>query len=305
MTLAAPGEEARRPQALDLARLPFGSDPADVVATVRRDGGVILTGVVTRDEVDAINAELAPGFAKLTGPKGAGENNYLAQFAGSRTRRLTHCVKHSRTYRERFVCRDYMADYIAAYLGGPTGSHSLFASQSIEIMPGQEVQQLHRDGGRMLKRLGFGTARGGELMINTLLALTDITEDVGATRIVPGSHLWDDFSIPGNPDDTIPVLMQPGEVFFYTGHVLHGGGANVTADRSRRLIATAWSLPFLTGEEAWPFVFSVDEVRAFPPRLQSYLGFRSVSYGDEEPGALWRVDARPLERVLGFDDGTA
>ena len=46
----------------DLVRLPYGSDPAEVVRIVKRDGGVILTGMITRDEVAAINRELDAAF---------------------------------------------------------------------------------------------------------------------------------------------------------------------------------------------------------------------------------------------------
>lgn len=103
-------------------------------------------------------------------------------------------------------------------------------------------------------------------------------------------------------DASIHVLLRAGEVFLCTGHAIHGGGANTTEDRARRLIATAWSLPFLVGEEAWPFVFSLDEVRTFSPPVQAYLGFHSITCRGEDPGFLWRVDGKPLEVVLGLDD---
>ena len=48
------------------------------------------------------------------------------------------------------------------------------------------------------------------------------------------------------------------------------------------------------------FVFAVDEVRAYPPRVQAYLGFHSMTYRGEQPGFLWRVRNTPLEEVLGL-----
>ena len=91
-----------------------------------------------------------------------------------------------------------------------------------------------------------------------------------------------------------------GDIMMLNGRVLHGGGANVTANRARRLIATSWVMNFIVPEEAWPFALSIDEVRAYPPRLQAFLGFHSFSYRGEHPGFLWRVDNRTLEEVLGL-----
>ena len=288
-------KDAARIQRADLARMPYGSDASDVVGVVRGDGGVILTGALTRDQVEAVNRELDPAMDSVEKVFGAGEENYLAAFLGSRTRRLQHCVKHSKTYREDYVCQEILAEYVAAFLGGRPGSHSLFASQGIEIMPGEKAQELHRDGRGFLERLGITRA---EIVVNTLLALTDVTEEIGATRVIPGSHRWDDLSRPGSQGQTIPVILNAGDILLYSGNMLHGGGANVTSDRARRVIATTWSLSFLLSEEAWPFVFSVDEVRGFPPLLQAYLGFHSMTYCGEEPGFLWRVDNRPLQDVL-------
>lgn len=296
LTAAADRHEAMT----ELVRLPFGCDPSEVLEVVERDGGVILTGVLTREEVDAVNRELDPHFDRITKPKGDGEKNYLAKFGGFRTKRLTHCVKHSPIYRERFVADERWPAYVAARLGGRPGSHTLFASQGIQIMPGEQAQELHRDGRGFLDKLGILPNSGVHIMVNTLLALTDVTEEMGATRIVPGSHKWTDLKITGN-ERSIPVLLKKGEAFFYTGHVIHGGGANTTEDQARRLIATVWSLPFLVGEEAWPFIFSVDEVRSFSPLMQGYLGFRSICYRGEEPGFLWRVDGKPLETMLELD----
>jgi ectoine hydroxylase-related dioxygenase (phytanoyl-CoA dioxygenase family) len=282
-------------------RIAFGSDVAEVARIVARDGGVVLTGALTRDEVEAVNSELDVVMGPLPqGTFGKGEDNFIAELYGRHTKRLQHCVKYSKTYREAFLGDEFLSEYVAAVVPGKAGSHSLFAAQAIEICPGEKVQELHRDGKGFLQTLGINSADAVNVVANTLLALTDVTEEIGATRVIPGSHLWGDFTKSGTQEQTVPATMNAGDMLFYNGKLLHGGGANTTKDRSRRVMSTAFSISFLTSEEAWPFVLSVDEVRAYPRLLQAYLGFHSVAYRGEQPGFLWRADSRPLEDYLGL-----
>jgi ectoine hydroxylase-related dioxygenase (phytanoyl-CoA dioxygenase family) len=285
----------------DLERIPFGADVAEVARIVARDGGLVLTGALTRDQVDAVNQELDGVMGPLPpGSFGEGEDNFLADLYGRQTKRLQHCVKYSKTFREAFLGNERLAEYVAAVLPGNVGSHSLFSTQAIEICPGEKAQDLHRDGGGFQKTLGLNRADSVNLVANTLLALTDVTEEMGATRVIPRSHLWDDYARVATQDETIPATMNAGDMLFYNGKLLHGGGANTTANRARRVKATAFSISFLTSEEAWPFVVSVDEVRTYPRRVQAYMGFHSVTLRGETPGFLWRVDNRPLEDHLGL-----
>jgi len=290
-----PGPETR------LTRVPFGTEVNEVMAIIGRDGGVILTGALTREQVAQVNADLDPYMNRTDqGNFGAGEENYIADFMGRKTKRLVHCVRYSQTYREQIVGNPKLAEYIAGLIPGAPGNHSLGASHAIEIFPGETAQDLHRDANTMLTLLNMYRPGGPEMLVNTLLALTDITEEMGATRVIPGSHLWSDYEAPASQAQTIPALLSAGDLLLYSGRMLHGGGANVTPDRSRRVISTAFAVAFFMGEEAWPFAIPLDEARTYPKQVQTYLGFRSVSFAGEEPGFLWRVDTKPLEDVLGL-----
>ena len=55
------------------------------------------------------------------------------------------------------------------------------------------------------------------------------------------------------------------------------------------------------GEEAWPFVISLEEARTYPERVQELLGFRSITAMGEKPGFFWRADTKPLEEHLDLD----
>lgn len=297
----------REPQVGELQRVAFGAPVETVREIAAKDGGLILTGALNQNQVAAINQELAADIARTEiGRFGEAvasvtkRDGKAAQYEGSLTKHVQHCYKRSRTYREGLLANPILADYLSAFMPWKPGTHSIYASVVIEIHPGEKAQDLHRDGENYFAPLGLNNADSVCYLVNSMLALRDISEEMGATRIIPGSHKWPDFSHFGSPDLTTAASMQAGDMLLYNGKVLHGGGANSTLDQARRALATAFSFPFVMGEEAWPFTVSIEDVRTYPKQVQSMLGFRSKSHNGEEPGFFWRVDTRPLEDFLNL-----
>ena len=296
-----PATEKSEMDVPELVRAPFGAPTEAVAQLVERDGGVILTGVISPADVEAINSELDPYFSEVNkGNFSDGDKNWLAEFFGGKTKRLVHCVKFSKTLREAFLNNVTLKEYISATLPGADGTHTMYSSQAIEIHPGEKAQELHRDGGGLGSFLGAGGPAGANLLTNTLLALCNVTEELGATRVIPKSNHWSDFSQIGTQDQTIGACLNEGDVLLINGKVLHGGGSNRTKDRKRRVLSTAFAPGIIIGEEAWPHVLTREEVEGYPVEVQRLLGFRSISYRGENPGFLWRANARPLEEYLGI-----
>lgn len=285
----------------ELTRVPASANAHSTLKIMNREGGVIVEGVISTAEVAAINADLESELGSL--PEGnwaIDAESWIADFQGYKTKRLQHCVRHSRTYRENYMAGQVMPALVAAALGGRPGTQSLFASQAIEIWPGEKAQALHRDAGPFYERLAMPLVGSPELLVNSLLALTDINEEMGATRVIPGSHMWPDPDHVGDQEDTIPATMRAGDVLLLGGRLVHGGGANTTRDRPRRIISTTWSLGFFKSEEAWHEAIPLDEARGYPEVVQRNLGLYSPAYRDEEPGFLWRVDSKTLQEHLGL-----
>lgn len=127
-----------------------------------------------------------------------------------------------------------------------------------EPLAGGGGQGLHAD-------WGYDGEPGRFHVINSLWLLDDFTPDNGATRVVPGSHRLPPVKRQPGPEERHPhqqlVLAPAGSVFFFNGHLWHGGTRN-SSGAPRRAIqcgCVAAEFPHLLRH-------------ALPPALQSLLG---------------------------------
>lgn len=111
-------------------------------------------------------------------------------------------------------------------------------------------------------------------MCNTMWALTDFTEENGATRIVPGSHkktTYPDYNDQSSIE-TIAAEMNKGDVLIWNGALWHGGGANGTSER-RVGIAMNYCAGFIRQQENQQLGIPFDIAKGFTPRLQELCGY--------------------------------
>jgi len=131
--------------------------------------------------------------------------------------------------------------------------------------------------------------------ISAMIGLDEVTEELGATRVVPGSHRDPALSYrSGEP--SIPAELGPGDALVYSGHVFHGGGANRTADRWRRAMHLSFVAGWLTPEEAIVLDHPFGSLADRSPRVRRLLGHGSYHPGDRPGGGLW------LREVKGIDE---
>jgi len=117
---------------------------------------------------------------------------------------------------------------------------------------------------------------------------------MGATRIVVGSHRWED-----DPDEvdfalSSPAVMTKGSVLLYTGSVFHGGGANTTKT-SRIGMNVGYSLGWLRQEENQYLACPPEIARTLPEGLLRLMGYQRGS------NAIGYVDnmREPLDWLYG------
>lgn len=259
-------------------------------------GGVIIEGLLAPDQVVSMNKEL-DGPLDTLNPGSTHNSEMIKSFHGNNTKRLTGLPTCSKTFREYLLDHDVCHDILERIFHPQTGTYWLSTAQVIEIGPGNSAQVLHRDQGQFQVFNPMGPT-APEATVNFLVALTDFTDENGATRVIPGSHKWPDFSVKGNPEDTIPAVMKAGDCVLLLGKTVHGGGANRTASEKRRGIAYAFQASFLTPEEAYAHVTSTEIVGTLSLRAQRMLGFRS-QYPRNSPG-LWQANYEEIGSQLGF-----
>ncbi|KAH7007497.1 toxin biosynthesis protein [Ilyonectria destructans] len=285
-----------------IKRVQAGAGRDAILAAFYEDGGVIIEGFLSPEQVNRINADIDPAIEKI----GAGSkhsNAFAQDFHGSNTKRLTNLVTLSpQTFGKETLDKDLVHELCEKIFNEDSGTYWMTAGQVIEIGPGNKAQPLHRDQNNypLWSQVGPDAP---EATVNFLTALTDFTEENGATRVLPGSHKWTDLSDLGNQEDTIPAVMKAGDALFICGRIVHGGGSNKTKDFKRRAMAFAMSCSYLTPEEAYPFMVPRDIIQALSPRAQSMIGFRS-QFPKNSPG-LWQWDYEELANHIGLGAATA
>lgn len=280
-----------------LKTIAFGEPADQVMEFIDRDGGVILEGLFTPEQVSQVNTELNEAIEQHRIGSDL-EDEYFRDFFGEKTRRMTGVVSLSQTFMDHFIANPATQDYVTAIFKGVCETFWLNTAQIIEIHPGETSQPLHRDMYNYPVFAQYGP-NAPEVMANMIVALVDITEESGATRVIPGSHKWD-FEQEFDQSMTVPVEMKAGSVFYFGGKVVHGGGANTSKDIKRRAISTAFNPGFLVPEEAYPFSVPLEKARELPPHVQQMLGFRSFHQNDPQGGSLWQLHYAELAGQLGL-----
>lgn len=251
----------------------------DIVAALAADGAAIVDGLVAASVMDNAAHELAPYIAAT--PPGRDD------FAGRCTRRTGGLIARSQT------CRDLVMDPLVLSTAKKVLAHSatfqLHLTQVISIGPGSPAQPIHRD--QWVFNF-FKFPAGFEVQLNTIWAMTDFTAQNGATRIIPGSHRFDD-GLKFEEKDTQPAEMAKGSALFYTGSIYHGGGAN-RSDATRSGINITYSASWLRQEENQYLSVPLEVAKTLPVALLRLMGYSYGAY------ALGYVDdvRDPIKVVL-------
>ena len=279
-----------------LVTLPASATIDEVVAIMQRDGGVIVEDMISSEVLAQFWQDLSPYLDKT--PYG------VEGFAGPKTKRC--CALMAKTMSaQHFITQPHFLGAARQFLEEDyeflladktiktTNTTQLSVTQAIQIWPGQKTQVLHRD-----DHLHHRQHPGPESQIQVLYAGTDFTEENGATRVIPGSHLWDDTRIP-QPEETVPAIMKKGSGLIYCGSLYHAGGEN-KSNEPRTAIAFSFCRGYLRQEENQYLVVPREIVLQYPKNIQDLLGYKVC-----EPFCGWVEMSDPSIVLQQSDISTA
>lgn len=256
-------------------------------------GYVIFERVLAPEFVQNLRAALAPHLARdLTGRN---------DFEGFATNRVYALLAKSPLFAELAIHPLALA-FAEAELGPSCLLSSMLA---INLHPGETVQPWHfDDGGAKIPR------PRPPLGISAFWAIDDTTETNGATEIIPGSHLWDEYRVEGastladfarktpqqgrdagERSDAIKLAMPSGSLAIAKGTLWHRGGAN-RSDRPRMIVTPQYCAGWVRQLENMCLAVPREVAETLPERARELIGY-SI-----HPPFMGHVDGLHPKRLL-------
>lgn len=259
-----------------------GAGSFRIAEAMRRTGAAVVTGVFDGETIERCAADLQPEFEA----RGRLQEN---DFNGYKTLRISSVLGYAPASAP-LIAAPLVLGVADQILKPHCHAYRIGSATGIEIWPGEGDQVLHTDDSIYPLRIP-----GVEFQIGVMVALTDFTEENGATRLVLGSHgtrdYFDDHAEP------VPAVMPKGSVAFYMGSLWHAGGAN-HSDSPRMGLITTYALGWLRQEVNQYLAVPPEVARQYDPTIRRLLGYTkhgsSLGHGHVVGGA--RVPHTPEDK---------
>ena len=282
----------------DLAPFLRGRDIEDVWSDYERLGYVIFEGLMDAAGTDRVRAALAPYLSKT------GRND----FEGFKSNRV-----YALLAKNPDVFSDMIMHPLALYFAERELGRSclLSALLAINLHPGETVQPWHCDDQQVMiprPRPTFG--------VSTFWTIDPMTEDNGATEIIPGSHLWADegnlnfdrnaelfdaskerdvHHDPAPHPDMVKALMPAGSLMILKSSLFHRGGAN-RSQNSRLIVTPQYCAGWARQLENMAIAIPKETVAKLPKRVRELIGYNIHDF------FMGYVDGVHPDRALGIKE---
>lgn len=254
---------------------------AEHVLNINRDGFSIMENVIDPDLLARISIELE----RLQTMRPGGDIP-PAPFTGHVTRRWFDLLNDGEVWQDVAVHA-----WVLKVLREVLGEGFLLSTMGTAIVgPGEPQQLIHDDD----SVYNFPRPHPN-LVCNTMWALTDFTEEIGATRVVRGSNQFSEDPDYEKEYGTEPLLMPAGSIAFVVGSCYHGAGAN-RSEEDRVALTINYCNGVMRQQENLMLAIHPARMMSFSTELQDLLGFKR----SQGTGHIFAQDPRiEMERHYG------
>ncbi|KAK2610249.1 hypothetical protein N8I77_003698 [Diaporthe amygdali] len=285
-------------------RISRGAGLQSFVEAIERDGCVVVQDFTDLASIEAANREVQPYIdASLT------EAGSTVGALNGGTATCTRLVGRSQTVRDKFFSDPLYQSLADHFIGLETkiwcgdepkvqrSDPLLSISITMSSQPGCKAQKLHRDDknhhAKHVKATKY--SKGRDMLLGLFVPGCDTFEANGATRIVPGSHLWGDEQPYFGPDGMKGVEnaeLKVGEAFVMLGSLYHGAG-QYSLLSGCRTVHIMFMCSGVHRQEEIPFLsYPIEDVKTYSKLVQDRLGWKQ-----SEPNLGW-VDLKSPEFLL-------
>jgi ectoine hydroxylase-related dioxygenase (phytanoyl-CoA dioxygenase family) len=155
---------------------------------------------------------------------------------------------------------------------------------------GGEAQFLHQDQSGVRPTTPFANG------VNIIFCLDDFTEERGATRIIPGSHVAERGLAPDNiytTQGTVPAEAPAGSAILVDTRIWHGTGASKSESRRRAAICLM--------QRSWTRCASNGVLAVHPSVLETMSDRVKAMFGHRVTDGLGAIQTEPEGTIIGWN----
>jgi hypothetical protein len=267
----------------EIVHLSASAGADEVLDVLRRDGALVIDHALEPEVLARVEDELRPWFHAAFHGAGPLFGRKTKRFGGLFAKAPSTAL---------LALHPTVLEVMERILRGPDPDKprcdaiELNLTQAIGIEPGEPAQFLHRD-----EEL-WSFTHDFELMANAMWTLDAFTAENGATRVIPGSHLWPRDREP-EPGEAVSITAPRGSAILWLGSLLHAGGAN-RSDGIRRGAVMSYRLGWLASGEKLLLSTPPEVARRLPEPLQRLLGYQV-----HRPNLGWVEGQDPIRWLRG------
>ncbi|KAH7390290.1 phytanoyl-CoA dioxygenase [Cadophora sp. MPI-SDFR-AT-0126] len=261
-----------------ITKLPITTDIETIISTLDRDGGLILTDLLSPSEIAQIASDTLPYAGHNATPHSG------IAIVPQETQLIGGLIAKSPTMLA--LCEHPILVALRSRILTDEGSIPseeirknwhidplLSLSVSFQIRHGAPRQRLHRDDGIHLIDHSLPYKLEKVSQFACLMAGVETTRENGATMFVPGSHRWDEKRQP-RLDEITFAEMSPGSALIFLAGSYHGGGHNSVPNSTRIVHGLFFCRGTLRTEENQFLAVPRSMVPKMSPMMHSLLGYK-------------------------------